>query len=149
MTGFASTKDLAEKKVSFEELGPGLYGYTAEGDPNSGVVVGDDSALVLDAQATPAMAEDVIARIRKVTDKPIKHVVPSHYHAARVLGASAYRGAEIVASDVTRALIVERGRQDMVSEIGRFLRLFRGKENIPGLTWPQVAFSKQMTPWLG
>ncbi len=93
MSGFASTTDLAEKQVSFDELGPGLYGYTAEGDPNSGVVIGDDSVLVIDAQATPVMAQDVIARIREVTDKPIRHLVLSHYHAVRVLGASAYHGA--------------------------------------------------------
>ena len=149
MSGFASTKDLADKRVSFEELGPGLYGYTAEGDPNSGVVIGDDSVLVVDAQATPIMARDVVARIRAVTDKPIEHVVLSHYHAVRVLGASGYEGAEIIASDATRDLIVERGRQDMDSEIGRFPRLFRGKESIPGLTWPHVTFHGRMTLWLG
>ncbi|MBV8454998.1 MAG: MBL fold metallo-hydrolase [Acetobacteraceae bacterium] len=149
MSGFASTKDLADKQVSFDELGPGLYGYTAEGDPNSGVVIGDESVLVVDAQATPAMAEDVIARIRLVTDKPIHHVVLSHYHAVRVLGASAYTHAEIIASDVTRELIVERGQQDMDSEIGRFPRLFRGKESIPGLTWPHLTFHRNMTLWMG
>jgi glyoxylase-like metal-dependent hydrolase (beta-lactamase superfamily II) len=149
MSGFASTKDLADKQISFDELGPGLYGYTAEGDPNSGIVIGDDSVLVVDAQATPIMAQDVIARIRQVTDKPIRHLVLSHYHAVRVLGASAYTGAEIIASDVTRELIVERGQQDMDSEIGRFPRLFRGKESIPGLTWPHLTFHKQMTLWMG
>ena len=149
MSGFASTQDLAEKQVSFEELGPGLYGYTAEGDPNSGVVIGDESVLVVDAQATPAMAQDVLARIRQVTDKPVKHVVLSHYHAVRVLGASAYTDAEIIASDVTRDLIAERGRQDMDSEIGRFPRLFRGKESIPGLTWPDLVFHERITLWLG
>ncbi len=149
MTGFASTKDLADKIVSFDELGEGLYGYTAEGDPNSGVVIGPDSALVVDAQATPDMAKDVIARIRAVTDKPVKHVVLTHYHAVRVLGASGYGGAEIIASDITRDLIVERGKQDMDSEIGRFPRLFRGKESIPGLTWPHVVFHKRMTLWMG
>lgn len=149
MSGFASTKDLADKTILFEELGPGLYGYTAEGDPNSGVVIGDDSVLVVDAQATPAMAKDVVARIRTITDKPVKHVVLSHYHAVRVLGASGYEGAEIIASDATRALIVERGQQDMDSEIGRFPRLFRGKESIPGLTWPHVTFQKKMTVWMG
>ena len=149
MSGFASTTDLAEKKVSFDELGPGLYGYTAEGDPNSGIVVGDKGVLVVDAQATPRMAEDVIARIRQVTDKPVTHIVLSHYHAVRVLGASGYPGAEIIASDVTRDLIVERGRQDMDSEIGRFPRLFRGKESIPGLTWPHVVFHRRMTLWMG
>ena len=75
------------------------------------------------------MAQDVLARIRQVTDKPVKHVVLDH--AVRVLGASAYTEAEIIASDVTRDLIVERGQQDMDSEIGRFPRLFRGKESIP------------------
>ena len=149
MSGFASTTDLAEKTISFDELAPGLYGYTAEGDPNSGVVVGDDSVLVVDAQATPAMARDVIARIRTVTDKPVSHVVLSHYHAVRVLGASGYEGAEIIASEVTRSMIVERGQQDMDSEIGRFPRLFRGKEGIPGLTWPHITFHKRMTLWLG
>ncbi len=146
---FASTNDLADKTVSFDELAAGLYGYTTEGDPNSGVVIGDDSVLVVDAQATPAMAADVIARIRTVTDKPIRHVVLTHYHAVRVLGASGYAGAEIIASDVTRDIITERGQQDMDSEIGRFPRLFRGKDSIPGLTWPHLTFHKRMTLWLG
>jgi glyoxylase-like metal-dependent hydrolase (beta-lactamase superfamily II) len=149
MSGFASTKDLADKTVSFDELAPGLYGYTAEGDPNSGVIIGDDSVVVVDAQATPAMAADVIARIRTVTDKPIEHVVLTHYHAVRVLGASGYPGAEVIASDVARAMIVERGQQDMDSEIGRFPRLFRGKDSIPGLTWPSLTFHKRMTLYLG
>ena len=42
LKGFASSADLGDKKVSFDALGPGLYAYTAEGDPNSGVIVGDD-----------------------------------------------------------------------------------------------------------
>ena len=132
--GFASTEDTAEKKVSFDQIGAGLYAYTAEGDPNSGVIVGDDSVMVIDAQATPAAANDLIARVAKVTDKPIKHVLLTHYHAVRALGASAFKGAEILASDTTRGLIAERGKQDMESEIGRFPRLFGAVESIPALT---------------
>jgi glyoxylase-like metal-dependent hydrolase (beta-lactamase superfamily II) len=98
---FASTGDLSDKTVSFSEVGPGLYAYTAQGDPNSGIIVGDDGCMVIDAQATPAMAEDVIARVRTVTDKPIRYVVLSHYHAVRVLGASAYRAEGIIASQAT------------------------------------------------
>ncbi|MGI4951874.1 MAG: MBL fold metallo-hydrolase, partial [Janthinobacterium lividum] len=149
MSGFASTKDLADKAISFNELAPGLYGYTAEGDPNSGVVIGDDSVLVVDAQATPAMAAGVVARIRTVTDKPIRHVVLTHYHAVRVLGASGYKGAEVIASDTCRDMIAERGQQDADSEIGRFPRLFRGKDSIPGLTWPNLTFHRRMTLYLG
>ena len=147
--GFASTGDLSEKTIAFDAIGPGLFAFTAEGDPNSGVIVGDDGAMVVDAQATPVMARQVIDRVAKVTDKPIKYVLLTHYHAVRVLGASAYRGAEILASEATRALIAERGKQDMDSEIGRFPRLFRAVESIPGLTWPSITFPDQISVWLG
>src|SRR5947209_20343115 len=110
--GFASTSDMAEKKVTFSEVGAGLYAFTAEGDPNSGVIVGDDGCIVFDAQATPAMANKVIERAAAVTDRPIKYVVLSHYHAVRVLGASAYRAQGIVASQETHRLVAERGQQD-------------------------------------
>jgi glyoxylase-like metal-dependent hydrolase (beta-lactamase superfamily II) len=148
-TDFASTADMAEKTISFDAIGPDLYAFTAEGDPNSGIIVGDDGVMVVDAQATPVMARQVIERVKKVTDKPIKYVLLSHYHAVRVLGASAYVGADILASEATRALIVERGQQDMDSEIARFPRLFRAVESIPGLTWPTLTFPDQMSVWLG
>ena len=146
---FASQGDLEDKKISFVELAEGAYAYTAEGDPNSGIVVGDDGVMVIDTQATPAMAEDVIARVREVTDKPIKYLVLSHYHAVRVLGAEAYGAEQIIASQGTYELIVERGQQDMDSEIQRFPRLFRGVETVPGLTWPTLTFESSMTLWMG
>ena len=95
---FASTADMADKTITFDSIGPDLYAFTAEGDPNSGVIVGDDGVMVIDAQATPVMARQVIERVARVTDKPIKYVLLTHYHAVRVLGASAYAGAEIMAS---------------------------------------------------
>jgi glyoxylase-like metal-dependent hydrolase (beta-lactamase superfamily II) len=146
---FASTADLEDKKISFVRLSEHAWAYTAEGDPNSGVIVGDDGVMVIDTQATPGMAEDVIRRIREVTDKPVKYVLLTHYHAVRVLGASAYKAQEIIASQATLEMIRERGAQDMASEIGRFPRLFRAVETIPGLTWPTVTFERQMTLWMG
>ena len=141
---FASQADLDEKQVSFDRLSPHAYAYTAEGDPNTGIVVGDDAVMVIDTQATPVMAQDVIRRIREVTDKPIRYVVLSHYHAVRVLGASAYGAEFTIASQGTHDLIVERGEQDMHSEIGRFPRLFRAVESVPGLTWPNVVFENRL-----
>ncbi|HEV2558399.1 MAG TPA: MBL fold metallo-hydrolase [Microvirga sp.] len=147
---FASTADTGEKQISFTEIGPDLYAYTAQGDPNSGIIVGDDGCMVIDAQATPVMAEDVIARVRDVTDKPIRYVLLTHYHAVRVLGASAYGAQGIIASEATYRLIEERGEQDKASEIGRFPRLFRGQETIPeGLTWPTLTFETAMSVFLG
>ena len=146
---FASTGDMEEKTITFAEIGDGLYAFTAQGDPNTGVIIGDDGVIVIDTQATPAMAKEVISRIRTVTDKNVKYVVLSHYHAVRVLGASAYEAQEIIASDATRALIVERGQEDWESEFGRFPRLFSDADSIPGLTWPTMTFKKRMTLYLG
>ncbi len=150
---FASQADLDEKQVSFEQLSEHAWGYTAEGDPNTGIIIGDDAVLVADTQATPAMAADVIRRIRTVTDKPIKYVVLTHYHAVRVLGASAYMaegGQQILASQDTYDLIVERGEADKASEIGRFPRLFQNVESVPaGMTWPTITFTGKLTLWLG
>jgi glyoxylase-like metal-dependent hydrolase (beta-lactamase superfamily II) len=146
---FASQADLEEKKVSFDKLSDHAYAYTAEGDPNTGVVIGDDSVMVIDAQATPVMAQDVIRHIRGVTDKPIKYVTLTHYHAVRVLGASGYKPQQVIASRDTYDLIVERGEADMKSEIERFPRLFRAVESVPGLTWPTIVFDRRMTLWMG
>jgi glyoxylase-like metal-dependent hydrolase (beta-lactamase superfamily II) len=147
---FASQADLEEKKVTFSQISEHAWAYTAEGDPNTGIIIGHDAVLVADTQATPAMAADVIRRIREVTDKPIKYVVLTHYHAVRVLGASAYQPQQIIASQDTYDLIVERGEQDKASEIGRFPRLFSNVETVPpGMTWPTMTFTGKMTLWLG
>ncbi|MBA1147451.1 MBL fold metallo-hydrolase [Ectothiorhodospiraceae bacterium WFHF3C12] len=146
---FASQGDLEPKKITFEKLAEGAYAYTAEGDPNSGVIIGDDGVMVIDTQATPVMARELIARVREVTDKPIKYVVLTHYHAVRVLGASAYGADHVIASRGTYELIQERGQQDYDSEVGRFPRLFQGVDSVPGLTWPTIVFDDRMTLWMG
>jgi glyoxylase-like metal-dependent hydrolase (beta-lactamase superfamily II) len=146
---FASQGDLKEQKVRFDRLAPGVYAYTAEGDPNAGVVVGDDGVAVIEALATPDQAKRLLRCIRGVTRKPIKYLILSHYHAVRVLGASAYKAQEIVASQGTYELIKERGAQDFKSEAQRFPRLFSKIETVPGLTWPTITFDTAITLRLG
>ena len=146
---FASQSDLADKTISFTEVGEGLYAFTAEGDPNTGVIIGDDSVMIVEAQATPRLARKVIDCVRSVTDKPISHLVLTHYHAVRVLGASAYGAQQVIMSDTARAMVAERGQEDWDSEFARFPRLFQGHEEIPGLTWPTTTFSDALTIYLG
>src|ERR1700678_44327 len=143
--GFASTTDMAEKKITFSEIGTDLYAFTAEGDPNSAIIVGDDGCIVFDAQATPAMADKVIERVRTVTDKPIKYVVLSHYHAVRVLGASAYKAQAVIASQETYRLVEERGPQGLESGYGRFSRAVQDAESIPGRPCPTLTFEGDMS----
>lgn len=146
---FASQGDMTEKKISFTEVGDGLWAFTAEGDPNSGVIIGDDAVMIFEAQATPRLARKVIEKVREVTDKPIKYLAMSHYHAVRVLGASAYGDVQVIMSDTARGQVAERGQEDWDSEFARFPRLFEGHEEIPGLTWPTISFTGKMCIDLG
>ena len=146
---FASQGDMTEKTIAFDEIGDGLWAFTAEGDPNSGVIIGDNSVMIVEAQATPRLAYKVIEKVRSVTDKPISHLVLTHYHAVRVLGASAYGADQVIMSDAARAMVMERGQEDWDSEFQRFPRLFEGHESIPGLTYPTTTFSEAMTVYLG
>ncbi|KEQ18894.1 MBL fold metallo-hydrolase [Endozoicomonas numazuensis] len=148
-TPFASSADINAKTVTFEAIAEGIYAFTAEGDPNTGVVVGEKSVLVFDAQATPGLAENVLSAIRDITSLPVHYVVLSHYHAVRTLGASAFSKARVVASLATDQLISERGAQDMESELRRFPRLFQGAERISGLTYPDILFEESLKIDLG
>jgi glyoxylase-like metal-dependent hydrolase (beta-lactamase superfamily II) len=146
---FASSADLADKTESFEVLADGVYALTAAGDPNVGAVEGEDFVVAFEARATPVAAREWLARLREHTDKPVRYLVLSHYHAVRVLGASAFDARVIVTHETTRKLIAERGRQDWDSEYGRMPRLFKDPASIPGLTWPDVTFTDQLTIPLG
>ena len=150
MKPFASSADLTAKTETLEVLADGVYALTAEGDPNVGAIEGEDFLVCIEARATPVVAREWLARLREHTDKPVKYLVLTHYHAVRVLGAPAYGAKEIVCSDAARAMIVERGEEDKASEIGRFPRLFQGADSIrPGLTWPTTTFSHNASIWLG
>jgi glyoxylase-like metal-dependent hydrolase (beta-lactamase superfamily II) len=146
---FASQGDMTEKKITFDEIGKDLWAFTAEGDPNSGVIIGDDSVMIVEAQATPRLANKIIEKVRSITDKPISHVVLTHYHAVRVLGASAYGAEQIIMGETARGMVMERGQEDWDSEFQRFPRLFEGYESIPGLTYPTQTFNDAMTVYLG
>ncbi|GAA1749169.1 MBL fold metallo-hydrolase [Nonomuraea bangladeshensis] len=146
---FASSADLTDKPQTLEVLADGVYALTAEGDPNVGAIEGEDFLVCFEALATPVAARDWLAKLREHTGKPVKFLVLSHYHAVRVLGASAFAAEVIVAHDNTRTLIAERGQQDWESEFGRMPRLFKEPGSIPGLTWPTATFSDTFTIDLG
>ena len=146
---FASSADLTEKKETLEILAEGVYALTAEGDPNVGAIEGEDFIVAIEARATPAAAQDWLKMLRQHTQKPVKYLVLTHYHAVRVLGASAFSAQDIITSDVTRKLIEERGKEDWDSEFGRMPRLFKDPEGIPGLTRPTVTFTNQARIELG
>ncbi|MEQ3554989.1 MBL fold metallo-hydrolase [Pseudonocardia nematodicida] len=146
---FASSADTAVKEQTLEVLADGVYALTADGDPNVGAIEGEDFLVCFEALATPVAARRWLARLREHTDKPVRHLVLSHYHAVRVLGASAFGAESVVAHETTRALIAERGEQDWASEFARMPRLAEAADSVPGLTWPTITFADRMTIDLG
>lgn len=146
---FASSADLGEKTETLETLAEGVHALTAEGDPNVGAVEGEDFLVCIEARATPAAGRAWLDKLRTVTDKPVKYLVLTHYHAVRVLGAAAFGAEEIIASDATKRLIDDRGRQDWDSEYGRMPRLFKDPDEIRGLTHPTRTFADRLDIPLG
>ena len=79
---------------------------------NSVAIIGDDGVLVFDSGNIPGSTRRQIAEIRKLTDKPVRYVVNSHWHPDHNLGNSIYRaefpGVRIIGTSATRAGILER-----------------------------------------
>ena len=146
---FASSADLDVKQETLEILADGVYALTAEGDPNVGAIEGEDFIVAFEARATPVAARDWLEMLREHTDKPVRHLVLSHYHAVRTLGASAFEADEVIAHTKTAELIEERGKEDWESELGRMPRLFKEPDSIPGLTRPTRTFDDRLEIDLG
>lgn len=146
---FASSADTALKSDTLEILGDGVYALTAEGDPNVGAVEGEDFLVAIESRATPSASRDWLRILREQTDKPIRFLILTHYHAVRVLGASAFDAESIVMSTASRDLVAERGLEDWKSEFGRMPRLAKNAEEVPGLTWPTITFGTDLAIELG
>ncbi|WP_346912638.1 MBL fold metallo-hydrolase [uncultured Roseibium sp.] len=138
-----------DKKVSFREIGRDCYAFCVDGGSNTGVVVGENSVLVVDAQPTANGSEAVLAEIAKVTDKPVKHVVLTHYHADSSLGAAAFEPGEIITSDLTKRMIDERGQADRATSLSRLPELFGGAKRLPAQIRPTMSFASSMSISLG
>ncbi|MCE5233580.1 MAG: MBL fold metallo-hydrolase [Mizugakiibacter sp.] len=94
---------------------------------NAGFVITDGGVVVFDALGSPALADRLIAAIRARTDRPIRRVVISHYHADHFYGIPAFRriGAEIWADARARAYLNSPAAAERLAEreriIGRWL----------------------------
>jgi len=75
-------------------------------EANAAFVVGDSGVLVVDGGSNPASARQVLAELRRVTRRPVRWVVNTHWHDDHVLGNQLWRdsfpGVEIVAHARTR-----------------------------------------------
>lgn len=129
--------------VQPEQVAPGVWmvqGASALGSPanrnfisNAAFVVTPDGVLVVDALGSPALAQELVAAIRRITPAPIRHVVVTHYHADHIYGLQVFKdlGAEIIAhrdgraylQSETAALRLQASREELAPWIDERTRL--------------------------
>lgn len=124
--GMARAQAPAPQAVEPVEVAPGVWmvqGASALGTPanrnfisNAGFVITDDGVVVIDGLGSPALADELLAAIARITPRPVRHVIVTHYHADHVYGLQSFkdRGANIIAH--------RDGREYLVSETAQ-LRL--------------------------
>jgi len=131
-----------------KQVGPGVY--AAIGGPkagsNAGFVVGDDGVLVVDSFFYPDAARALLDEIRKVTSKPIRYVVNTHYHIDHVAGDQVFKdaGAIIIAHRNVRGWLRTENLQLLGPGLTPALR-----EQIAGLPLPDLVTDQPITLWLG
>lgn len=107
----AAAHALVPTNVTKTEISPGIWQFTVENDGyvenlNSVAIIDDSGVLLFDTSTRPSSARVILAEIRKITDKPLRYVVNSHWHPDHWSGnevfASAFPGLEIIATEQER-----------------------------------------------
>ena len=143
-TGGAA-KDIVQRQVA-----PDLYFLYDETSSNSAFLITDEGVLVVDTRQHPRDGQDLRDRIRKITDKPIKWVVNTHFHGDHTYGNSVFNaaGVNIVAHEDTARIMAQVADK----EFARRQPFFNARHYDPSevkLTLPNLTFSKDLTIRLG
>ena len=146
----SSASAQAPLPFALRQLGPGVYaaidGPEHKSGSNAGFVIGDDGVLVVDAFFTPDAARALVAEIRRLTPKPIRYVVNTHYHADHTGGDQVLRdaGAIIIAHRNVRGWV----RVNNINLFGDRITP-ELKARIEALPLPDLVTDKDLTVWLG
>jgi glyoxylase-like metal-dependent hydrolase (beta-lactamase superfamily II) len=139
-----------QPKIELKQVAPDLHFLFDFSSSNASFLVTNEGVLVVDARQHVRDGEDLIARIRKVTDKPIRWLVNTHFHGDHYLGNPAFKaaGATIVAHRDTAMLMQKMHAKEIARRGGFFKRRgYDPKET--RLVMPDITFDSEMTIRLG
>ena len=146
----AAAQERAAQTPTVKQVASDVYFFFDFNGSNAVFLVTDDGVLLIDTRTHPREGRDLLERIRKVTDKPVKWVINSHFHGDHHMGNSVFKdlGATFVAQEET-ARIMQRVQP---KEMARRVEGFRSRGYDPAdvkLVLPDVTFDSKMTIRLG
>lgn len=106
---------------------------------NATVIVGDAGVILVDSGGTDEVGRHIATAVRRITDKPVTHVINTHHHGDHHLGNVAFRGATIISSEQCRTLVLETGSEwlaIMENDVGR--KLPGTKPVAADVTYPEL-----------
>jgi cyclase len=146
----AQVRSPATLPFALKEVGPGVYaaidGPEHKAGSNAGFIIGDDGVLVVDAFFNLDAASALVTEIRRLTPKPIRYVVNTHYHADHTGGDQALldAGAIIIAHKNVRGWV----RVNNINLFGDRITP-ELKSRIEALPLPDVVTDTDLVVWLG
>jgi cyclase len=140
----------AAQEPTLKQIAPDLHFFFDYNGSNAVFLVTDDGVLLIDTRTHPRVGQDLLERIRKITNKPIKWVINSHFHGDHHFGNAPFKaaGATFVAQTETARIM----QQVQPKEMARRVEGFKSRGYDPGevkLVLPDVTFDNEMTIRLG
>src|SRR5215469_9121036 len=136
--------------VAVKKVADGLYFFFDYAGSNSVFLVTDGGVLVIDTRQHPRAGQELIAEIRKITNKPIRFVINSHFHGDHTFGNAAFQatGAQFIAQEQTPKIMQKVQAKEMARRQAYF-KTHNYDPNEVKLILPQITFDKSLTLWLG
>jgi cyclase len=146
----AAAQERAPPDVVVKQIAPDLYFLFDFDGSNCVFLVTDDGVLLIDTRTHPREGRDLLARIRKVTDKPVKWVINSHFHGDHHMGNIVFKelGATFVAQEETARIMARVQPKEMARRIEGFAKRGLDPAEVK-LVLPDVTFSDRMIIRLG
>jgi glyoxylase-like metal-dependent hydrolase (beta-lactamase superfamily II) len=140
----------AAQEPTLKQIAPDLHFFFDYNGSNAVFLVTDDGVLLIDTRTHPRVGQDLLERIRKVTDKPIKWVVNSHFHGDHHFGNAPFKaaGATFVAQKETARIMQQVQPKEMARRIDGFKKIGYDPNEVK-LVVPDVTFDNEMTIRLG